>query len=81
MPAQKKHLPGDAFQTFQIDAAAGQQIFIFLREVVADHRHDARLRKITGGERDVRRRSSEHSFDAAVRRFDPIVGDRAHNYK
>ena len=41
-PAQKNVFPGHALQTFEIDAAAGQQIGIFLREIVAHHGDDAR---------------------------------------
>ena len=69
----EKGLAGDALQTFQIDAAAGEQFGVCLREIVAHHGHDARLRKITGGKRDVSSGPAEHPLHAAMRRFDAIV--------
>ena len=45
----EKSFAGNALQTFQIDPAAGEQIGIFLGEIVADHGDNADLREIACG--------------------------------
>ena len=71
----KKSFSGHAFQAFQIDAVVGQQIGIFLGEIVAHDADEIGLREKAGGERDVSGGAAEHAVHAAVRGFDAIIGD------
>ena len=49
----EKSLAGDALQTFQIHAVAGQQIRVLFREIVPDHGDDADLGEIARGQGNV----------------------------
>ena len=53
----------DAFQTFQIDIARGQQIDVFLREIVAHHGDDLDRSEIAGRQRDISGRAAQHAVD------------------
>src|SRR5665213_2287380 len=71
----EESLAGYAFQAFQIDTAAGQQIGIGLREIVAHHGHDAHLREITRGEGNIRGGAAQHALHASVRRFNAVISN------
>ncbi len=71
----EESLAGHALQAFEVDAAAGQQIGIGLREIVAHHGHDAHLREITRGERNIGGGAAQHALHASVRRFDAVISN------
>jgi hypothetical protein len=53
----------------------GQQVRIFLGEIVANNAYEIGFRKKAGRERDVSGGSAEHAVYATVRGFDAIIGD------
>jgi len=71
----KKRFARRAFQPFKVDAAARQELFVLLREVVAHDTHDLYVREIARGQRDIGTRSAQGTVHAAMRRFNPVVRD------
>ena len=53
-----------------MDLAGGQQVYVFLREIVPPDAHQFGGSKITGGQRNVRGRAAKHAVHLPVRRFD-----------
>ena len=70
----------DALEAGQIDAARGEQIVVFLLEVVAHHRDDSGLCEKTRRKRDVRPRASEHPVDFPVWSLHTVVCDRSNHH-
>ena len=66
---------GDALQAVEIDFARGEEIEVFLREIVAHHGDDLDRGEIAGGERNVGGGSAQHAIDFAMRRFHAVIRD------
>src|SRR5205085_95913 len=71
-------LAGDAVETGEIDASAGEKIVIFRGEIVTDNGDNFRLREIAGGKGDVSARATQHSIYFSVRGFYPVICDRTY---
>ena len=72
-------LAGHALQPVEIDLARGQEIDIFLREIVAHHADDFHVREIRGGERDVRACAAEHAVYFSMGRFHAVISNGSNN--
>src|ERR1700722_20084585 len=77
----KKRLPRDAFQTFEIDPVMGQQVGIFLSEIVAHDADGSGFCKEARGKRYIGGGTSEHTVHATVRSFDAVIGDGTNDNK